>query len=191
MPPRFLLHFQGAVLWILPKPFSLPLRDYHPVSCLVPKNFKSKERLKWKSNNTTFTSHYCNVFGLNYAAFSRSYLRHLDWFLFLQVLRRFNSLRSPTPKGLNWEKSHSEISGSKSTCDSPEHFVACHVLLQRFEPSHPSNSFLRCVLTYIWFINMMCHVSKSKDLLIISSQSRQELELLKTLLFWCLFILFK
>jgi len=38
---------------------------------------------------------------------------------------------------------------------------------------------------------MMCHVSKSKDLLIISSQSRQELELLKTLLFWCLFILFK
>ena len=38
--------------------------------------------------------------------------------------------------------SHSGISGSKVTCTSPEHFVACHALHHHSEPSHPPNSVL-------------------------------------------------
>ena len=34
--------------------------------------------------------------------------------------------------------SHSEISGSRPVCDSPEHIAAYHVLLRLSLPSHPS-----------------------------------------------------
>ena len=34
--------------------------------------------------------------------------------------------------------SHSEISGSKSVCNSPEHIAAYHVLHRLDLPSHPS-----------------------------------------------------
>ena len=64
----------------------------------------------------------------------------------------------PDPKGLK-EKSHSEILGSKPTFSSPRHIVACHVLLQRFEPSHSSSSLpyvCNWILIYIWFIIVMC-----------------------------------
>ena len=50
--------------------------------------------------------------------------------------------------------SHSEIPGSTLTFSSPEHFVACHVLHRRFEPSHPSNGVPK-MLIYIWLINMI------------------------------------
>jgi hypothetical protein len=46
----------------------------------------------------------------------------------------------PDPNGPSNEKTHSEISGSMSTFNSPEHIVACHVLHRHLEPSHPSNS---------------------------------------------------
>ena len=51
--------------------------------------------LKDASHNTTSPLHYCSGFSLPYAVFCRPYSPHLVWFLFLQVLRRFSSLRSP------------------------------------------------------------------------------------------------
>ena len=67
-------------------------------------------------------------------------------FLFLQVLRCFTSLSIAsfayefskesygiTHKGLP----HSEISGSKSVCDSPKPIAAYHVLHRLLTPSHP------------------------------------------------------
>ena len=54
MLPRFPLHSQGMVLKILPIPFSLPLRDYHPVSCSVPGDFKSRKRQVRKSSTLHF-----------------------------------------------------------------------------------------------------------------------------------------
>ena len=50
-----------------------------------------------KSRNTTSTLPYGKVFGLRSAAFGRPYSRHPVWFLFLRVLRCFNSPGSPSP----------------------------------------------------------------------------------------------
>ena len=63
------------------------------------------------------------------------------YFLFLQVLRCFSSLRSPhlidglgiAPDGLP----HSDICGSMRICRSPQLFAACHVLPRLREPRHP------------------------------------------------------
>jgi len=53
-------------------------------------------------------------------------------------------------------KSHSEISGSKPTCGSPEHFAACHILLRLIELSPPPNS-EDLILSMHGFINMNSH----------------------------------
>ena len=141
MPPKFPLHFQEVVLKILLRTIFSSSTGLSP--CLV---FLSRKLGVEKMDvrgvyYTTCPTHYYVGFSLDWVVFSRSYSQHLDWFIFLQVLRCFNSLCSPTSKGFN-EKSHSEISGSKATFASPEHIVACHVLHQRFEPSHPSSSIL-------------------------------------------------
>jgi hypothetical protein len=75
----------------------------------------------------------------------------LIYFLFLQVLRCFSSLRSPyrlavmavlQTAGL----SHSEISGSKPICSFPKLIAAYHVLHRLREPRHPP-----CALLYFLF----------------------------------------
>ena len=72
----------------------------------------------------------------------------ISYFLFLEVLRCFSSLRLPLylvkitglqPAGL----SHSEISGSKVICTYPELIAAYHVLHRLREPRHPP-----CALNY-------------------------------------------
>ena len=74
------------------------------------------------------------------------------YFLFLQVLRCFSSLRSPPctagmtglqPDGL----SHSEIPGSKVICTYPGLIAACHVLHRLREPRHPPDA-LTCFRQY-------------------------------------------
>ena len=151
MSPNFSLHFQGAILWILPGTFFLTFTGLSPFIVFLSRKLQVRKKDLIEVHNTTSPLYYYNRFSLGWAVFSRSYSRHLNWFLFLQVLRRFNSLRSPASRAY-YEKSHSEISGSKSTFDSPEHIVACHVLHRRFEPSHPSSS---VVLISIWFITMI------------------------------------
>jgi hypothetical protein len=57
--------------------------------------------------------------------------------------------RSPKNSGYSAIKRsglpHSEISGSKSVCDSPEHIAAYHVLHRLLVPSHPPKAL--CSLT--------------------------------------------
>ena len=79
--------------------------------------------------------------GLGSVRFDRHYSGHRCFFLFLQVLRCFSSLRSPRllavsdlqPDGFP----HSDIVGSILACRSPTLFAACHVLLRLRKPRHP------------------------------------------------------
>jgi hypothetical protein len=66
-------------------------------------------------------------------------------FLFLEVLRWFTSLRSPShtyvfsvesPESPLAGLPHSDICGSKPARDSPQLFAACHVLLRLWMPRH-------------------------------------------------------
>ena len=82
-----------------------------------------------------------NVYGLGSSHFDRHYFGNRFFFLFLQVLRCFSSLRSPwlapvtglQPAGFP----HSDISGSFPVCRSPELFAAYHVFLRLRKPRHP------------------------------------------------------
>ena len=78
----------------MPVPTIFSLRDYHPLWCLVPENFKSNGLGPDGSLNTTsLTAHHCQIqFALCWFQ-SLLLTASLVWFLFLQVLRRFNSLR--------------------------------------------------------------------------------------------------
>ena len=83
----------------------------------------------------------CDTAGLGSSPFARRYWGNRCYFLFLQVLRCFSSLRSPhlqdgagiAPGGLP----HSDICGSMRICRSPQLFAACHVLHRLREPRHP------------------------------------------------------
>ena len=84
--------------------------------------------------------------GLGSSQFARRYYGNRFYFLFLQVLRWFNSLSS-IPHGYvftsrmtfltNVRFSHSEISGSKLACSSPKLIAAGHVFHQSLAPRHP------------------------------------------------------
>ncbi len=73
--------------------------------------------------------------------FARRYWGNRCYFLFLQVLRCFSSLRWLPPQGGGGIASaglpHSDICGSMRICRSPQLFAACHVLLRLREPRHP------------------------------------------------------
>ena len=71
------------------------------------------------------------------------------YFLFLQVLRCFSSLRSPPalsriPALQAGGLSHSEIRGSRDICSYPRLIAAYHVLHRLREPRHPP-----CALSYL------------------------------------------
>ena len=71
------------------------------------------------------------------------------YFLFLQVLRCFSSLRSPPTIGRipalqAGGLSHSEIRGSRDICSFPRLIAAYHVLHRLREPRHPP-----CALSYL------------------------------------------
>lgn len=88
---------------------------------------------------TTSPECFHSGFSLPCAAFGRPYSRHRFCFLFLRVLRCFNSPRSPSLVGVRQSrrKSHSGIPGSTAACASPGLIAACHALRRRPEPSHP------------------------------------------------------
>lgn len=93
MPPCFPLHIRGTVLWILPNPFSVASTGLSPSkACHFRQVWVPKLRVR-AVRNTTFARHFWRAFGLPCVVFTRCYSPHLDWFLFLQVLRCFNSLR--------------------------------------------------------------------------------------------------
>ena len=99
----------------------------------------------------------CDTAGLGSSPFARRYLENRVYFLFLQVLRCFSSLRSPhaqhdvriAPDGLP----HSEIHGSKGICPSPWLIAAYHVLRRLREPRHPPYALL---VPYFSFLHPHC-----------------------------------
>ena len=96
---------------------------------------------------------YClNNTGLGSSAFARHYLRNHCYFLFLWVLRCFSSPRSPTRSRVSRSSldglPHSDISGSRCICHSPELFAAYHVLLRLREPRHPPYALLCFLLSF-------------------------------------------
>ena len=88
--------------------------------------------------NTTSSLSFNKEFSLPCAVFSRSYSQHLNWFLFLQVLRRFNSLRSPSLRS-RWEVSFGDL-WFKDCMRLARAFCGLPHPSSAFEPSHPPNS---------------------------------------------------
>ena len=84
--------------------------------------------------------------GLGSSSFARHYSRNRVFFLFLQVLRCFSSLRSLHTHYFThvWitrlftlvEFPHSDIYGSMDICSSPQLFAAYHVLRRLLVPRH-------------------------------------------------------
>ena len=82
-----------------------------------------------------------NATGLGSSPFARHYSGNRSFFLFLGVLRCFSSPRLPQLSlvcslqlhGLP----HSDISGSRPVCGSPELFAAYRVLHRHRKPRHP------------------------------------------------------
>ena len=90
----------------------------------------------------------CHKAGLGSSPVARHYWGNHCYFLFLEVLRCFSSLRSPHRITVMTAQhavglSHSEIPGSKVICTLPGLIAAYHVLHRLREPRHPP-----CALTY-------------------------------------------
>ena len=85
-------------------------------------------RTKSRSYNTTSIGCFQPIFSLPSAVFSRWYLQHLNWFLFLRVLRRFNFPRLRLFLITRRYDTHSGTSRSKAACASLKIIAACHAL---------------------------------------------------------------
>ena len=124
----------------------LRIRGSHPLRPYFPERSARLHRtITWSYNTAHALPHV--RFGL-FPGRSPLLGESLVYFLFLQVLRCFSSLRSPPylvrmtvlqTAGL----SHSEISGSTAICTCPKLIAAYHVLLRLHEPRHPP-----CALSY-------------------------------------------
>ena len=91
----------------------------------------------------------CDMHGLGSSPFARHYWGNNCYFLFLQVLRCFSSLRSPSalsgmPSLQDGGLSHSEIRASQVICTYTRLFAAYHVLLRLQEPRHPPYALSFC-----------------------------------------------
>src|SRR3989344_6422608 len=173
MPPIFPLHFQEAVLRILSKTFFLTFTGLSPCIVSLSRELQIRKKAKRKS------MHHISFILLQRIQFELCRFRSL-----LLTVSRLISFPAgtktlqfpafPDLKRSKREKSHSDISGSTLTFNSPEHIVACHVLHQRFEPSHPSSSALRCVnlhmVHYYDVLSWSCLLHS-----IIFNHSRQDL----------------
>ena len=88
----------------------------------------------------------CHTNGLGSSPFARHYWGNHCYFLFLEVLRCFSSLRLPpyTYIGITTLQvaglSHSEIAGSEVICTYPALIAAYHVLHRLREPRHPPSA---------------------------------------------------
>ena len=105
--------------------------------------------------------------GLGSSHFDRHYFGNRYFFLFLQVLRCFSSLRSPrltTVCSLQLQGfPHSDIPGSFPVCRSPELFAAYHVLLRQWKPRHPP---------FALILFLFCESPKNCDFCLIFDNTR-------------------
>ena len=135
---------------------SLRVPDSH---CLW-SNFPDRSAHNANCHSVVLQPHACrNMGGLGSSPFARHYWGNHCYFLFLQVLRCFSSLRSPPTIGRipalqAGGLSHSEIRGSRDICSYPRLIAAYHVLHRLREPRHPP-----CALSYLSYrIRLSSHV---------------------------------
>ena len=112
--------------------------------------------------------------GLGSSSFARHYSRNRFFFLFLQVLRCFSSLRSLLAHYFTHVRvtrlfslvgfPHSEINGSRNICFSPLLIAAYHVFLRLLVPSH--SPYALSSLTY--FLRLIFNVYKNYFFVFIS-----------------------
>ena len=136
MPPSFPRDIQPVVLReTSPTPFRLRLLGCHHLWRAIPGHFDFPEEAAAGPCNSTSPSCFHDGFGLPYSPFGRPYLGNPYWFLFLPLLRCFNSgVPAPCPERQRFtagRRSHSAIPGSTATCAYPGLIAACHGLLQR------------------------------------------------------------
>lgn len=123
-----------------PERFSVCLRGYHSLWHCFPADFDLAD---WFRMDEPHHIHFSSRRSVQFALIPlRSPLlrESRNWFLFLRLLRCFNSPRCPRSRAdLSKQavKSHSEILGSKAACASPKLIAACHVLHRLLEPSYP------------------------------------------------------
>ena len=138
-------HKISRVPWysgLQPKAFLFHLQDYHLLWWVFPDLFNYNTSFLTVVSATPIKQ---SLIGLGFSPFARRYLGNRVFFLFLEVLRCFSSLGMPSTayvfsrRYLRFTLSgfpHSEISGSKSTCDSPKHIGAYPVLRRLLVPRH-------------------------------------------------------
>ena len=120
---------------------SFRVRDYHPLWSLFPKCSTNHPSPCCKPHDPGKI----NPSGLGYTNFARHYFRYLVWFLFLQVLRCFSSLRSlicamNSHKYTSIKKVGFPIRkppGQSLLGSSPKFIAAFHVLHRFLVPRHP------------------------------------------------------
>ena len=121
---------------------------------------------------TTPTLH-CYSGGLGSSPFARHYWGNHCYFLFLEVLRCFSSLRSPPYINIRITAlqaaglSHSEIAGSRVIYTYPALIAAYHVLHRLREPRHPPSA-----LSY--FLIAIVHTFSCHATPYIPSKGKQE-----------------
>ena len=115
----------------------LRVRDSHPLWSFFPERSSHKHlATAWSYNPmVALPQSWFGLFPVRSPLLGES----LTYFLFLQVLRCFSSLRMPPLGGcrLHGGLSHSEIFGSTAICASPKLIAAYHVLHRCQEPRHP------------------------------------------------------
>ena len=106
----------------------------------------------------------CHTCGLGSSPVARHYWGNHCYFLFLEVLRCFSSLRSPhyynvmiiTLQVIGL--SHSEIPGSRVICTYPGLIAAYHVLHRLREPRHPPSALIYFLLAIVHTFS--CHAQR-------------------------------
>ena len=140
MPPTFLEDIQPRVLWTSPCTYLDFPRGLSPF--IAGRSSPLRITSRHDGGQTLhLLSRYRVGFSLPCAVFDRLYSRHRYCFLFLRLLRCFNSASSPSLRNNpKVGKSYSEILGSTIACIYPKLIATCYVLRRRFEPSHSPNA---------------------------------------------------
>ena len=139
-PGGFAQNSSCSALLRIPLGFSmLRVRDSHPLWSFFPERSSHKHlATAWSYNPmVALPQSWFGLFPVRSPLLGES----LTYFLFLQVLRCFSSLRTlrvvAVPGLQPGGFPHSDISGSIPVCKSPELFAAYHVLLHFRKPRHP------------------------------------------------------
>ena len=99
LSPTFMHNIQCTLLLSTSTSFLCILTGLSPSMVLRSRRIQIKRR-RCDNGHTTSPIHFCTGFSLPFAAFNRPYSQHPNWFLFLRVLRRFNSPSSPSSTDL-------------------------------------------------------------------------------------------